>query len=196
MSQKTITNEVANALLVAPVFPDSEWLFFPYEVYPPTEESVEKVKEIYDQSRERVGDNQVNFLFKGSYLAKSVPVEYRNDADMVEGYKNISPEDEFSFSVAIESYVEYLKDEDDYKTAVVRLPDVERLTHKPPFPSHPLIQEVVINGQPITAETHQIAPAVLDKLMQTVNECLENCEHGGGYVPYISDELYEDNLYL
>lgn len=196
MSQKPITNEVANALLVAPVFSDTEWLRFPHDVYPPTEESVAKVKEIYDQCRTRISDEQVNFLFKGSYTAESTPLEYRNHSDVAEAYKNIPPEDNFSFAVAIESYVEYLLLDDDYQATKVRFPEVESLTHKPPFPSHPLIEEVKINGQVITAETHQITPAVLDALMQTAKDCLDNCEHGGGYVPYIEDEEYEANLRL
>lgn len=196
MSQKQITNEVANALLVAPVFPDTEWLRFPHDVYPPTDESVAKVKEIYDQCRTRISDEQVNFLFNGSYTAESTPLEYRNQSDVSEAYKNISPEDNFSFAVAIESYVEYLPKEDDYQTTVVRFRDAERLTHTPPFPSHPLIEEVKINGEVITAETHQIAPAILDSLIQTVQDCLDNCEHGGGYVPYIDDAEYEANLRL
>lgn len=195
MSQRPITNEAANALLVAPVFPDSEWLFFPHEVYPPSEQSVEKVRELFDKCRNRIGEGHMSFLFKGSYITKSVPAEYRNDADMVEGYKHIDSEDNFSFSVAIESYVEYLSKEDDYRAAVIRFPEVKHLNHQPPFPTHPLIEEVKINGLLITAETHQIAPAVLDAIINVAKGCLENCEHGGGCIPYTSDEEYEDNFY-
>ncbi len=128
-------------------------------------------------------------------VKKSIPAEYRNDADVVEAYKHIAPEDNFSFSVAIESYVEYLSKEDEYQAAAIRFPEVEHLTHQPPFPTHPLIEEVKINGQLITAETHKIAPAVLDAIIKVAKECLENCEHGGGYIPYISDEEYEANFY-
>lgn len=195
MNQKPIKNETACALLAAPIFPDSEHLFFPHNIYPPTDKSIEKVKEIIAISRNRVSDEQSNFIFKGSYLARSVPVEYRNDDDVKDAYKDIALTDNFNVSIAIESFVEYLVKENEYQSTDVRFREIANLTHKPPFPTHPLIEEVRINDQIITAETHQIGSAVLDKLIKAAQECLDNCEHGGGFVPYSETEEYEDNFF-
>lgn len=195
MNQVITTNEAINTLLIAPIFPDSENLYFPHNTFPPTDESIEKVKAILASSRTRVDAEQVNFLFKGSYQVKSVPLEYRNDEDVADGYKNVSPNDNYSFEIAIESFVEYLSNENDFQSSKIRFAKIDEITHTPPFPSHPLIKNILVNGLPITAQTHEIELSVLENMMKSAQECFDNCEHGGGFIPYCDSDEYLE-LYL
>lgn len=181
-----MNNATLNQLLLAPVMPDTESFYFPHN------ESIKQATALLEKSRTVVDDNIKNYLFDGEYRAESITPEYRNGSDC-EAYSGIPNDAMFNVRIAIEAFIVFSSLDGEFIQDTVQLKSVDELKHTAPFPSHPHIIEVCINGEPITAETHSLNTATLDKLMQNVNDHFENCAHGGGYIPYL--EMKNDIYY-
>lgn len=183
---------ILNQLLKAPVMPDTESFFFPHDDYPVTDESKKQAIALLENSRTVVDDDIKNYLFDGEYRAESVEPKYRASSDFGKSYVGIPDESHFSIRVAIQAFIVFSSFENNYLQDIIQFKELEKLTHVAPFPTHPHIIEICINGEPITAQSQSVDATTLDQLMKNVEDFFGNCVHGGGYIPYLNmdTEIY------